>query len=93
VEERVRHFEVVVPQLRSRITRIEELPDGYEFEFPGDEVTLGFVANWADGERRCCPFFAIELDHEGGSVWMRLTGPEGAKDFIRSELSLLFEPE
>jgi hypothetical protein len=92
-EERARHFDVSIPALRPRIRRVEELPDGYEFELSGDEATVALAADWAEGERRCCPFFEIGLDHEGGSLWLRLTGAEGAKSFIRSELAQFFETE
>jgi hypothetical protein len=44
---------------------------------------------WAAGERLCCPFFDIEvrMEREGGSVWLRLTGREGTKQFIRSDFT------
>jgi hypothetical protein len=92
-EERKRHFDVLIPALRSRIKSVEESVDGYQFEFHSDEATFELVAHWADGERLCCPFFEIELDHEAGAVWLRLKGPDGAKKFIRAELSHFFEAE
>jgi hypothetical protein len=84
--QRERHFNVLVPYLRSRIQGVKELEDGYEFEFTGDLAALALAADWADGEHLCCPFFEIDLKLEAGAVWLRLTGPEGAKELIRSEL-------
>ena len=94
-EQRKRHFEILGPHLRSRLRRVHELADGYEFEFPGDAETFELVADWASGERLCCPFFQIDLEpgRQAGTLWLRLTGQEGAKRGIRSELSHFFEAE
>jgi len=71
--------------LRSLKTSVRELADGYEFEFPSDQNTFQLVTEWSIQERLCCPFFDIEvrLDREGGPLWLRLTGREGTKDFIK----------
>src|SRR5689334_7007798 len=67
-----------------------ELPDGFEFELPADAATFQATAEWAAMERVCCPFFDIELRlrREGGGFWLRLTGREGVKRFIKSEFLL-----
>jgi len=82
---RKRHFEELGPALRSLRKGVRELPDGYEFEFPADPKTIAMVAEWAAGERLCCPFFNIQLrlNAEGGPFWLRLTGRKGTKDFIK----------
>jgi hypothetical protein len=86
-EQRKRHFEELSPQLRSLKKSVRELPDGYEFEFPADPNTFALVTEWSIQERQCCPFFDIDirLDRDGGPLWLRLTGKEGTKDFIKSE--------
>ena len=45
------------------------------------------LTEWSIQERDCCPFFDIEiqLDREGGPMWLRLTGREGTKEFIQTE--------
>jgi hypothetical protein len=84
-EARKRHFEELGPALRSMRKAIKELPDGYEFQFPSDPKIIAMVAEWAAGERLCCPFFDIQLrmEAEGGPFWLRLTGRKGTKDFIK----------
>lgn len=84
---RKRHFDELSPQLRARKKAIHELNNGFEFEFPPDTPTYQLAAEWVSGERLCCPFFDIDLhvDREGGSLWLRLTGRDGVKQFIRSE--------
>ena len=84
-EVRKRHFQELGPTLRSLRKSVRELGDGYEFEFPADQNTFQLVTEWAIQERLCCPFFDIDvrLDREGGPLWLRLTGREGVKDFIK----------
>jgi DinB superfamily len=86
-EARKRHFEELGPSLRASKKTVRELSDGYEFQFPSDPKTIAMVAEWAAGERLCCPFLDIQLrlEREGGPFWMRLTGRKGAKDFIKAD--------
>jgi hypothetical protein len=85
--ERKRHFDELGPKLRSLRKGVRELPNGYEFEFPADPNTVQLVAEWAAGERDCCPFFDIDLhlEREGGPLWLSLTGREGVKQFIQAD--------
>jgi hypothetical protein len=66
---------------------VRELPNGYEFEFSTDFAAIQKVAEWAAGERLCCPFFDIDmrLDSEHGAFWLRLTGREGTKQFVQAD--------
>lgn len=82
---RRRHFDELGPTLRSVMKAVRELPNGYEFQFPSDPKAMAMVAEWAAGERLCCPFFDIQLrvEPEGGPFWLRLTGRKGTKEFIK----------
>jgi hypothetical protein len=82
---RSRHFDELGPQLRSMKTGVRELSNGYAFKFPADMKTVQLVAEWAAGERLCCPFFDIEikLEPEGGPMWLTMTGREGTKRFMQ----------
>jgi hypothetical protein len=86
-EARKRHFEELGPALRVLKKRVRELSDGYEFQFPSDPKTIAMVAEWAAGERLCCPFFDIQLrlEREAGPFWIRLTGRKGTKEFIKAD--------
>ena len=86
-EQRKRHFDELSPKLLSLKKSVRELPNGYEFEFPADPKTVQLVAEWAVGERACCPFFDIDmrLEREGGSLWLGVTGREGVKQFIQAD--------
>ena len=86
-EQRKRHFDELGPKLKSLKKSVRELPNGYEFEFSPDTNTVQLVAEWAVGERACCPFFDIDmrLEREGGSLWLTLTGREGVNQFIQAD--------
>jgi len=85
--ERSRHFDELGPKLRALRKGVRELADGYAFEYPGDPETYRLVAEWAAGERVCCPFFDIDIrsEREGGPIRVRVTGREGVKRFIEAE--------
>jgi hypothetical protein len=65
-----------------------ELPDGYEFRFPGGDEWLEKLAQFVRFERECCRFLTFELITEPykGPIRLRLRGPAGAKEFIRTML-------
>jgi hypothetical protein len=38
--------------------------------------------------RRCCPFLSLDIAiaSNGGPVWLHVTGPEGTREFLATEL-------
>ena len=88
-EARNRHFDELGPALRAAHQRIRELSDGFEFAFPADTATFRLVAEWAAGAHLCCPFFDIDLrlEREGDALWLRLTGRDGVKQFVRADIA------
>jgi hypothetical protein len=77
------------PALAKARQNFRELSNGYEFAYRPDRATVQQLMEWVAGERLCCPFFDIEvrIEREGGSVWLRLTGREGTKQFIQSDFA------
>jgi hypothetical protein len=75
--------------LRASVLGIQELPDGFEFEFPSNHSNYQALTEFTPLERACCPFFdiSIRLEREGGKLWWRLTGRDGVKQFIHAEFS------
>ena len=45
---------------------------------------LSFIAQTIDAERQCCRFlrFQVMVEPDGGPVWLDLTGPPGAREFL-----------
>jgi hypothetical protein len=74
--------------LFSAVSEIKELTDGYAFRLPNEADVLVKVAEFISLERLCCPFFdfTLEVEREGGRVWLQLTGREGVKPFIQAEI-------
>lgn len=73
--------------LRNALER-RELPDGWALRLPNDDETLLAAARWSAEERRCCPFFTFVLEREPdpGALWVRITGPEGAKQVMEEAM-------
>jgi hypothetical protein len=46
------------------------------------------VAEFIANERLCCPFFGftVEVEPQGGALWLHLTGRDGVKSFIQAEV-------
>jgi hypothetical protein len=83
---RTRHFIWIRYQLPRLVREVTDLPDGFGLKFSAAD--LGSVVTFMDRERRCCPFLRFELTLLPGEevFWLRLTGPEGVKRFLRAEL-------
>jgi hypothetical protein len=88
-EQRERH-QVHTRQLFASVQDIQELPDGYAFRLPIEADTILKAAKFINLERLCCPFFnfALEVEPEGGPLWLKLTGREGVKQFLQAEFNL-----
>lgn len=85
---RAQHLETAKLLFRA-VTSVQELANGYAFCLPNEPGLLVKVAEFIALERLCCPFFgfSLEVEPEGGALWLRLTGREGVKPFIQAELS------
>lgn len=80
-------YEKIRQRIQSQVQEFAELPDGYALRFPGGAATCLILAEFITLERLCCPFltFNLEVSTEEEPIWLRLTGREGVKDFLRQE--------
>jgi hypothetical protein len=87
--ERAKHMLLTGKLIMAR-KDIVEMENGYEFRFGSSNVSVAELANWVTAESKCCPFFDfhIDLEQEGRSLCLRLTGEDGIKQFIRSEFKV-----
>jgi hypothetical protein len=85
--ERTRHGTLSYA-LRKAVVEKAELPSGYGFRLAAQDVPL--VAEWVGYEAKCCPFFSFEMQlaRDQGPLWLRITGSEGVKAFIKAEFGL-----
>lgn len=67
---------------------VAEVSNGYRFRLPNDAETLRRVAEFVALEKLCCPFFGfnIEVEPDGGALWLSVTGREGVKPFVMAEI-------
>jgi hypothetical protein len=89
-DEQRKRLMVVIKQIRAAGQEVRELADGYSLRLPAESAMIKDVAEWVTLERLCCPFFRfeVEVEEEGGAMWVRLTGREGVKEFTKLELGL-----
>ncbi len=79
----------VLAELRKQVLAKKELPDGFAYKFPGTDEMIDSLASFIKTERQCCDFFDFKLSvNNDDSIWLELSGPEGAKEFIEAELKL-----
>jgi len=85
--ERIRYQELT-KTLMTATDEKKELPNGFGFRLPPSSLMT--VAEWVRLERKCCPFFTfvMEQSRDEGPLWLRITGAEGVKAFIRAEFGL-----
>ncbi|PYX59420.1 MAG: hypothetical protein DMG76_06035 [Acidobacteria bacterium] len=76
----------LLAQFRSAVIGTEELGDGYAFRVSGDGTWIAIIAKMIVAERECCPFLTFELFAQPnvGPVIVRVTGPAGTKDFLKT---------
>ena len=80
----------VLASLKSKVQEKTELSDGYIYRFDGSDTLLMELISFIQTERACCNFFTFQLliaDAES-PVFLTISGPEGAKEFINSEMDL-----
>lgn len=77
-------------QIFLAVEETRELPDGYAFRLPASAEMLLKAAAFINNERLCCSFFrfTLEVEPQGGPLWLKLRGPEGVKQFLLFELNL-----
>src|SRR5262245_2058405 len=69
----------------SAARELDEQSDGYAVRFDRERVLEADLTAWIEDERRCCPFFRCAVERlPGGELWLRITGPEGAKAILNA---------
>jgi hypothetical protein len=78
----------LLARFRSAVIETEELQEGYAFRLPGDGESIGHIAELIAAERECCPFLTFEVAAlpNMGPVIVRVIGPAGTKEFLRTVL-------
>lgn len=80
----------VLASLRKQVIKKKELKNGYAFTFKGTDEMIDELTEFVKTERMCCDFFTFNISVKGdqSETVLEITGVEGAKEFITSELEL-----
>lgn len=80
--------EKIARDLFRHAEHVDELSDGYRFQFPNDIIWATRALEFIAAERQCCPFFTFDLVFEpnDGPIWLHLRGSEEIKSFVKLEL-------
>ena len=83
----------VISEIFQAVQKVQELTNGYAFQFPNKPGMFMKVAQFVEHERQCCAFyqFSLEVESGGGPIWLRLMGSEGVKQFIETTFGNLPE--
>ncbi len=89
-QEQRKRYDLLAKDLLPKHLEVRELPDGYGFRFPNNRSFFTALSEWATLEQLCCPFLTLtlELHRDQGPIWLRATGRDGVKDFLREELGI-----
>jgi hypothetical protein len=91
------HNEIEVGWLRETIKvclgaveECNELQSGYSFRFPGGDEWATRLAELCRQQQKFCPILVFKLIHgsSNGPLYLQATGPDGAKQLIRSLLGM-----
>jgi hypothetical protein len=86
-EQRLQHLDLSTDALVRWPRSRSELPDGYLFQYEGDEERFVSLARWAAAEHRCCPWAAYSVQmsafaHSTGAIEVRVTTTPEGKEFL-----------
>lgn len=78
--------EALGSDLFARTQSATAIDGGYRLVFPVGALSL--LAQFIDGERRCCPFlrFAVVVEPAAETVSLVLSGPDGTSALLAAEL-------
>lgn len=78
----------VIAELKNEVLEKTETERGFKYKFNGSDKMLDLLNSFIKTERLCCDFlvFNITASSDSSFTWLELSGPEGAKDFIKYEV-------
>lgn len=84
------HKGTALARLKAGVLERKELVDGVALRFAGSDRMMDDLVAFIKAERVCCSFFTFTLsvEEDQNPIWLTIRGPEGAKDFLSSELGL-----
>ena len=95
-EQRSQHLDLSTDALVRWPRSRSELPDGFLFQYEGDEERFITLARWAAAEHRCCPWAAYSVQMSAfaggsGAIEVRVTATPEGKEFLTAAYRYLEE--
>jgi len=78
----------VIAELKVLVMERKELADGYSYKFEAIDENLDKLNEFIKTERMCCDFFTFQITVEDKVALLTISGPEGAKEFLKEEIDL-----
>jgi hypothetical protein len=77
-----------IAELKKLVLEKQGASNGVKFKFDGSDKTLDLLTSFIKTERLCCDFFSFTLiaGNENNFTWLELSGPDGTKTFIETEI-------
>ncbi|WP_276371036.1 hypothetical protein [Chryseolinea sp. H1M3-3] len=77
----------VIIELKRLLQYKEEIDNGFSYSFESADDILDKINDFIKTERICCDFFTFQLKVEGSKTFLTITGPAGAKEFLKDEIN------
>jgi hypothetical protein len=78
----------IIADLKAVVLERKELENGFSYKFDGTDEILDKLNDFIKTERMCCDFFTFQVTVEDQTARLNITGPNGAKEFLRGEVDL-----
>jgi hypothetical protein len=78
----------VIADLKALVRERNELANGFSYRFEGRDEVLDKLNDFIKTERLCCDFFTFYITIDNTTALLSITGPNGAKEFLRDEIDL-----
>jgi hypothetical protein len=78
----------VIAALKVLVLERKELDNGFTYRFAAQDETLDKLNDFIKTERLCCDFFTFQITVEENTALLNITGPSGAKEFLKTEIDL-----
>jgi hypothetical protein len=78
----------VIAELKALVLTRKDLVNGFAYEFIATDEILDQLNIFIKTERMCCDFFTFQLTIEDDLASLHITGPDGAKEYLKEEVDL-----
>jgi hypothetical protein len=78
----------VIAELKALVLERKELAEGFSYKFEGSDQNLDKLNEFIKTERMCCDFFTFQITVKENVALLNITGPIGAKEFLKQEVDL-----